>query len=65
VGAQDPATLRLLVLTSLEGSPAARAGVKPGDEVRAARCMRQCVPCVIMSTRLDSSEAAHILATRF
>jgi C-terminal processing protease CtpA/Prc len=31
--AQDPATLRLLVLTSLEGSPAARAGVKPGDEV--------------------------------
>lgn len=31
--AQDPATRRLLVLASLEGSPAARAGVRPGDEV--------------------------------
>lgn len=48
VGAQDPATLRLLVLTSLEGSPAARAGVKPGDEVGSALNETLCtfrLPC--------------------
>jgi len=38
--AQDPASRRLLVLASLAGSPAARAGVLPGDEVRAL--MRAC-----------------------
>jgi C-terminal peptidase prc len=31
--AQDPDSRRLMVLASLEGSPAARAGIQPGDEV--------------------------------
>lgn len=31
--ARDPGNQRLMVLASLDGSPAARAGIKPGDEV--------------------------------
>lgn len=31
--ASDKSSGRLMVLTPLDGSPAARAGVKPGDEV--------------------------------
>lgn len=38
--AQDPSSRRLLVLAPLAGSPAARAGVLPGDEVRPRLLLR-------------------------
>ena len=35
--ASDPSSGRLVVLAPIKGSPAERAGIQPGDEVRAAR----------------------------
>lgn len=32
--AQDPSSRKLMVLAPLKGSPAERAGLEPGDEVR-------------------------------
>ena len=40
--AADPSSGRLVVLAPIQGGPADRAGIQPGDEAR--RCFLSCMP---------------------